>query len=169
MEHPQTSIRFRLPVAIGKSLGVAFIVLTGYLISLVCAFVFQQGIENLTGINPAKISIIILLIVLFIPWGVLGWLLLVKATSYGKLNLFEDHLTLSSQQDELLRRYHAHQIAGVKLQNVAFHIAFKDGYRFNCINMGMGKGYIQELAAFTPQLIAFLEKNNVHFEHGRII
>lgn len=169
MEHPQNSIRFRLPVAMGKSLGVAFIVLTGYLISVVCAFIFQQAIENLTGINPAHISILVLLIVLFIPWGGLGWFLLVKATSYGKLNLYADHLTLSSEQDELLKRYSVDQIAGVKFQHVAFHLAFKDGYRFNCINMGMGKGYVQELAAFTPQFISFLEKNNVHFEYGRII
>lgn len=169
MEHPQTSIRFRLPVAIGRSLGVASIVFACYLISVVCAFIFQEWIEEFIGINPAKISVLVLLIALFIPWALLGWLLLVKATNYAKLNLYGSYLTLSSEHDELLKRYNAEQIAAVRFQNVAFHLAFKDGYRFNCINLGMGRGYIQELAAFTPQLITFLEKNKVHFEYGRII
>lgn len=169
MENPAASIKFRLPVSLGKALLTGFLIFGGYLVSVVLSFVFQDSIYGLIGVNPAKMSIITLLIVLFIPWGLLGWLLIVKFTSYGYLNLYKEHLTLSSIDNNLISSYKATDIAFIKIQDIAFHITFKNGYRLNCINLGMGSGYMEKLSKFNFKLRTFIQENSITVGEGRII
>ncbi|MFW0717146.1 hypothetical protein [Pedobacter sp. N23S346] len=169
MDNLTASIKLRLPVSLGKALLIGFLIFGGYLICVILSFVFQSSIDSLIGVNPAKMSIITLLIIIFIPWGLLGWLLIIKFTDYGYLNLYEDHLTISSIENKLIKNYQAMEIAFIKIQDAAFHITFKDGYRFNCVNLGMEKGYIEKLSKFSIELKTFIEKNSIPVSEGRII
>lgn len=169
MDNLTASIKLRLPVSLGKALLIGFLIFGGYLVSVVLSFVFQDSINSLIGINPAKMSIIALLIILFIPWGLFGWLLIVKFTDYGYLNLYRDHLTILSKENQLIKNYLASDVAFIKIQDVAFHITFKDGYRFNCINLGMEKGYMEKLSQFNGKLKFFINENNIPVVDGKII
>jgi hypothetical protein len=169
MENPAASIKFRLPVSIGKALLTGFLIFGGYFVSIVLAFVFQDSIYSLIGVNPAKMSIIALLVVLFIPWGLLGWLLIVKFTSYGYINLYKAHLTISSLDNNLISSYQATDIAFIKIQDMAFHITFKNGYRLNCINLGMESGYMEKLSQFNFKLRTFIQENSITVGEGRIV
>ncbi|MBB6111768.1 hypothetical protein [Mucilaginibacter lappiensis] len=169
METPTASIRLRLPIPIGKTLTIGFIFIFSYLIVLVLIFAFQNSIASVLGINPAHISIILLMFIVFLPWAFVAWQMLRRLTKTGTLSLYSDYLTITNQQNEVIKDYPANFISSVKMQNLIFHFEFKDGYRFNVINLAMDKNYPQELAEFNPLLLVFLSNNNIPFQKGRIL
>lgn len=83
------------------------------------------------------------------------------------LNLYKEHLTLSSIDNNLISSYQAIDIAFIKIQDMAFHITFKNGYRLNCINLGMGSGYMEKLSKFNFKLRTFIQENSITVSEGR--
>ncbi|WP_158825813.1 hypothetical protein [Mucilaginibacter lacusdianchii] len=163
------SIRLRLPIPAAKTLGVGFLILILFIISVVLCFVFQDGIDATIGINPAHMSIVMLMVVLLIPWVIITFWLIKKYTKVGYLELYQHHLQILSPEKEVLKHYDASSISFVKIQAPSFHITFKDGYRFNVLNVAMGDGYVKELVNFYPTFLEFLNINNIKVAQGNIM
>lgn len=169
MEAPLASIRLRLPIPVAITLAVGLGIMFLYLLTVVLAFVFQNSIELAIGINPARVSIIVLMVVLFIPWGILGWVILKKYAKIGVLHLYANYLTISDANNRVIKTYPANSITMIKQQGNAAHFEFKDNYRFNLINLGMDSNYTDELIRFNTALLAFLNQNNIKAIKGNIL
>ncbi|HWW38693.1 hypothetical protein [Pedobacter sp.] len=169
MNTPSANIKMRLPIPVGTTLGIGFAMLAGYIVTLVLVFIFQNQIETLTGINPAHSPLTLLMLILLAPWVIIAWLLIKKNTNYGFLNLYDRYLIITDEHNSLIKKYNAEDVAFVKLQHLAFHFTFKDGYRFNCINLAMEKGYPEQLASFNPFLREFIVQNQVPVQQGNIM
>lgn len=168
-ENPIASIPLRIPLPMSKTFPVAMALFFGYLITVVLAFVFQNAIQAVTGVNPAHMSIVVLMLLLVIPWALCGWWLFKKYSKVGKLHLFESSLTITGENDELIKSYPAIAVDFIKIQNAAFHITFKDGYRFNALNIGMPDNFGQQLMGFQPKLLEFVSRNNLTIKKGNIV
>lgn len=169
MEQPSASIPLRLPIAIGKTLVISLGIMFFYIITIILAFFFQHNILIVTGINPAQISIVIVMVILFIPWGIIAWLLLRRFSKIGVLRLYPSHIVITGSDSQILKEYQANSILLITIQNNAYHFDFKDGYKFNVINLAMGAGYSDQMVAFLPFLLNFVYENNIMVKQGVII
>lgn len=169
METPSASIKLRLPAPFAITMATGFGILFFYLVTVILSFLFQDAIESVIGINPAKISIIILLIVLFIPWAILAWGIFQKYSKIGTLNLYTNYLTINNAEKQVIKNYPAQAITVIKIQNLAAHFEFRDGYRFNILSIGMDKNYTNELSVFHHQLLNFIDQNHLNVQKGRIL